>query len=231
VNLVTVIPARGGSKSIPYKNIQLLGGRPLISYTIEYSKKCSYISHTVVSTDSILIAKKAKEYGAEVPFLRPSNISGDDIQDYPVMLHALNSLEILYSKKIDAVVLLRPTSPLRPENLIERAVKILEALPECTSIRSVITSDQHPYRQWIMNDNFIEGYVNDVEEPFNLPRQILPELFFQTGDLELVKRETLHGGSVSGNRVAPLIIKSEEMFDIDYIEDLRIAELKLGDDK
>lgn len=229
MNLVTIIPARGGSKSIPLKNIQLLNGKPMIAYSIEYSKNCTSISHTVVSTDSENIASIAKEFNAEVPFLRPAEISGDEIQDFPVIRHALNELENKYQKQIDAIVWLRPTSPLRPPNLIERAIEILESFPECTSIRSVVKSKEHPYRQWFLQGSVIEGVIQDrgVNEPFNLPRQKLPDVYFQSGDIEVVRRDTILKGSMSGNKVAPLIMQQDEMLDIDHLDDLRGAEFKL----
>jgi CMP-N,N'-diacetyllegionaminic acid synthase len=233
MNLVTVIPARGGSKSIPFKNIKLLNGEPLISYSINYSLKCPLISHTVVSTDSDEICSIAKEFNAQVPFIRPVEISGDDVEDYPVIYHALNNIETIYGLRVDAIVWLRPTSPLRPPNLIERSMKILKSFPECSSIRSVIKSKEHPYRQWAQNGPFIEGVIQnkDINEPFNLPRQKLPDIYFQSGDIEVIKRETIIKGSISGDKVVPLIINQNEMLDIDHFDDLKIAEKKLFDDK
>ena len=228
MNIVTVIPARGGSKSIPLKNIQVLNGKPLVAYSIEYSNSCDSVSHTVVSTDSENIANIANKYNAETPFLRPVDISQDETQDFPVIQHALIALEEIYNEKIDAIVWLRPTSPLRPANLIERAVDILRTYPECTSIRSVVKSTEHPYRQWIINGEFIEGVIKEVDEPYNLPRQKLPDVYFQSGDIEVVRRETILNGSMSGGKVAPLFLEQEEMLDIDHFEDLRNAELKFA---
>ena len=232
MNLVTVIPARGGSKSIPLKNIQLLKGKPLLTYSIGYSKSCSLVSHTIVSTDSEEIASIAKQYGAEVPFIRPAVISGDEVEDFPVIEHALYALESIYQEKIDAIAWLRPTSPLRPVLLIERAVELLEKFPECTSIRSVVESSEHPYRQWLWQDGFIASAVDcrETNEPFNLPRQKLPNMFFQSGDIEVVRRDTIVNGSMSGQKVAPIIMRQNEMLDIDHFDDLLDAELKLVDE-
>ena len=232
MNIVTVIPARKGSKSIPLKNIQLLNDKPLLSYSIVYSTKCPLISHTVVSTDSNRIAKISREFGAEVPFIRPDDIAQDDTQDFPVIRHALEQLEERYMKKIDAIAWLRPTSPLRPEGLIERAVRILEKNPDCTSVRSVVGSSEHPYRQWLSDGKTIKSVVSDlhVYEPYNIPRQQLPDVYFQSGDLELVRREAIISGSISGNKVMPLIIEQGEMLDIDHYSDLRSAETKISHD-
>jgi len=226
MNIVTVIPARGGSKSIPLKNIQLLNGKPLVAYTIEYSNQCNLVSHTVVSTDSDAISDIAKTYNAEVPFIRPTEISADETQDFPVIKHALITLEKIYQKKIDAIVWLRPTSPLRPKKLIERAVDILKTYPKCTSIRSVVKCTEHPYRQWEMKGDYMEGVIREVNESYNLPRQKLPDVYFQSGDIEVVRRETIINGSMSGDRVAPLLLEQEEMLDIDHYADLQNAELK-----
>lgn len=229
MNLVTVIPARGGSKSIPFKNIQPLNGLPLLAYSIQYSLACPLVSHTVVSTDSRDIGDLALKHGAEVPFMRPDDISGDTTPDFPVVAHALIELEKLYQTTIDAIVWLRPTSPLRPAQLIEAAVKILEEEPECSSIRSVVTSSEHPYRQWVGEGKFISGYVNDVYEPYNLPRQALPPLYFQSGDIEVVRRQTILDGSISGRRVMPLIISRDQMLDIDHLKDLAMAENRINE--
>jgi CMP-N,N'-diacetyllegionaminic acid synthase len=232
MNIITVIPARGGSKSIPFKNIQLLNGKPLISYSINYSLNCPDISHTIVSTDSDEISLIARKFNAEVPFIRPTEISGDDVEDYPVIKHALGIIENIYDQKIDAIVWLRPTSPLRPPNLIERALEILKSYPECSSIRSVVKSKEHPYRQWSPKGDFIQGVIqkNNIDEAFNLPRQKLPDVYFQSGDIEVVRRETIIKGSISGENVAPLLIRQNEMLDIDYLYDLKIAEKKLLDE-
>ena len=229
MNLVTVIPARGGSKSIPFKNIQALNGEPLLSYSIEYSKKCHLVKDTIVSTDSEKIADVAKKYGASVPFLRPKSISGDETQDFPVIHHALEALEKIYGEKIDAIIWLRPTSPLRPSNLIERAVDILTKNPDCTSVRSVVESSEHAYRQWsLLGDGAITGVINSVLEPYNIPRQKLPDVYFQSGDIELVRRDTIINGSITGNKVFPLILEQEEMLDIDYPDDFRSAEKRIN---
>jgi len=233
MNIVTVIPARGGSKSIPLKNIQLLNQKPLISYSISYSQQCPLVSHTVVSTDSKRIAEIAKEFGADAPFIRPAEIAQDDTQDFPVIQHALEQLESIYKTRIDAIAWLRPTSPLRPEGLIERALEILQLNPSCSSVRSVVKSAEHPYRQWLINDGLIESVVKEtgVKEPYNMPRQSLPDVYFQSGDLELVKRDTIVRGSISGDKVMPLIIDRSEMLDIDHFDDLKNAENKVSDGK
>lgn len=227
MNIYVVIPARGGSKSIPKKNIQLLLGRPLIEYSIEYSLKCPLVAHTVVSTDSSEIAKISRNCGAEVPFVRPKELAQDDTQDYPVFIHALKTLEELYNEKIDVIILLRPTSPLRPPCLIEKGIALLKRFPEASSVRSATPSSEHPFRQWRINGDYMVGYETEVFEAYNLPRQQLPPVYFQTGDLEIIRRQTLLENSISGKRILPLIIKPEEMVDIDNMSDWYKAEERL----
>ncbi|OGY46849.1 MAG: hypothetical protein A2840_02725 [Candidatus Buchananbacteria bacterium RIFCSPHIGHO2_01_FULL_47_11b] len=226
MNVYTVIPARAGSKSIPKKNIRLLNGKPLIQYSIDYSLRCPLIARTIVSTDSEEIATIARAGGALVPFIRPNQYAQDDTPDYPVMRHALEALEKEYKETIDVIVLLRPTSPFRPAGLIEQSLKLFEQFPEATSIRAMARAKQHPYRQWKRNGDYVVGYEQAVKEPYNIPRQQLPEVFFQTGDIELVRRETLLGGSVSGDKVLPLEINQRDVVDIDSLSDWEAAERK-----
>ena len=229
-NVCSIIPARGGSKSIPRKNIKLFNGHPLINYSIDYTLSSKSINRTVVSTDDIEIAKISKNLGADVPFIRPQSLGKDLVQDYPVILHALNELEELYKEKIDIIVLLRPTSPLRPSGLIDAGIELLIQHPKATSVRAVSLTKEHPYRQWTLKENYISSFAHsfsDELEPFNLPRQKLPDVFFQTGDIEIVRRETLLGGSISGDHILPLIIDASQVFDIDSQEDFEKAEKNL----
>lgn len=227
MNIYTVIPARGGSKSIPKKNIQPLHGKPLIYYSIRYSLNCLLVSHTVISTDSEEIAEIGRRYGAEVPFIRPAELARDDTPDYPVFRHALDTLEDLRKERIDLIVLLRPTSPLRPPGLIEQGVALLGRFPEASSVRSVTPSSEHPFRQWKINEDYMVGYEKEVFESYNLPRQQLSSVYFQTGDLEIIRRQTLLDGSISGSCVLPLIINSPDVCDIDHQSDLKEAEERL----
>ena len=219
-NIIALIPARFGSKGIKQKNILLFNGKPLLAHSIIYATKSSLISEIIVSTDSKEFANIANEYGARTPFLRPLSLSGDDVQDFPVIEHAVNFLENENNKKIDYVALLRPTSPLRPPNLIEKAYEIIKKNKKGTSVRSVIPTNQHAYRQWFLDDNKIISPMKNIFEPYNIPRQILPKSYFQSGDIEFIKRDTLNQNSVSGKYVLPLILESKDFFDIDTSKDL-----------
>jgi len=222
--ILSVIPAREGSKSIKNKNIRLLNGKPLLCYSIEYALKSILIDKTIVSTDSEHYASISKRCGADVPFIRPKDISGDDVQDYPVIKHALDFFDNK-GEFYDLIVLLRPTSPLRPSGLIEQAYEIFENNSDTSSVRSVTKIKEHPFRAWeIKKDGTMAGYEKSIYEPYNLPRQALPELYFQTGDIEVISRETLINGSVSGLNIQPIIIDYSEMIDIDEASDFLKAE-------
>jgi N-acylneuraminate cytidylyltransferase len=229
VRIVTIIPARGGSKGIKKKNISLLNGKPLLSYAIEYSLKCPLVKRTIVSTDDLEIADIAKKYGADVPFIRPAEYAQDGTPDYPVFKHAADWLEKYEHKMFDIFVLLRPTSPLRPEGLIEKGHRLLKKYPDANSVRTVALCRQHPYRMFKIKGDFIVPVLNDsIFEPYNIPRQKLPDVYFQTGDLEMTRRKTLlEENSISGKNVLPLIISAADMIDIDEQKDLLSASDRL----
>ena len=225
MKIITIIPARSGSKSIPKKNIQLLAGKPLLAHSIEYSLRSKIVSRTIVSTDSEDIANLAVNFGADVPFIRPCCFAEDTSVDYEFMRHALDYFEA-EGEIYDAYVLLRPTSPLRPLGLIEQAALLLEKFTEATSIRCMAQVSEHPYRIWT-GDGPVHPVLDDLYEPYNMPRQSLPKMLFQTGDLEMVRRDTLLNGSVSGGCVYPLLIDHQEMTDIDNWDDLKQANERL----
>ena len=142
------------------------------------------------------------------------------VEDYPVVNHAVNFLENEKKEKIDFIALLRPTSPLRPQNLIEKAYKLLKNNKLGTSVRSVVRVKEHCYRQWFKEGDKLLPFISNVYEPYNLPRQKLPVSFFQSGDIEFIRRNTLKNKSVSGNYVLPLVLNHKDLYDIDTLEDL-----------
>ena len=224
MKLIVIIPARGGSKSLPKKNILPLKGRPLLCHSVDYSLKSKLVTTTIVSTDSQEIADIAKNCGASVPFIRPDEFAQDDTRDYPVIRHALDFFEAR-GQIFDLYILLRPTSPMRPSGLIEKVVEILKDNTNATSVRSMTRIKEHPYRAWRQHDDgSVSGFIDNEIEPYNIPRQELPNLYFQTGDIEAIRRETIINGSVSGDCVFPLIIKHDEMIDIDNESDFNRAE-------
>jgi N-acylneuraminate cytidylyltransferase len=218
-NVLAVIPARSGSKGIKNKNIKKINGIPLLAYSIKYAMKSRLVDKVIVSTDSKKYLNIAKKYGAEVPFLRKKKLSSDHVTDYPVVKDALGQCEKIYKKKYDYIILLRPTSPLREKGLIEKSFKLIKNNPKATSVRSVKKTDNHPYRSWLKKKNYIYGFVKYKYESYNIPRQKLPLVLFQTGDIELIKKKTLLKGTISGTKVIPVMVN--KYFDIDNLDHLK----------
>ncbi len=224
---LVIIPARGGSKSIPRKNIKTFAGYPLIAFSIAAGLASERISRVIVSTDDEEIAEIAKEYGAEVPFLRPEELSKDITPDLPVFQHALEWLQSNDQYQPQIVVQLRPTSPLRRKEHIDQAVLRLLERPDADSIRTICIPFQNPFKMWrIGADGFMQPLISmNISEPYNLPRQALPEVFWQTGYVDAAWSKTmLDKNSMTGDSILPLEIGAEEWIDIDSPDDWIRAE-------
>src|SRR5512134_4019719 len=144
--ILALIPARGGSKGIPRKNIRSFAGYPLIAWSIAAAKQAACVTRIIVSTDDAEIAAVAREYGAETPFLRPAELAQDQTTDLPVFEHVIEWLEANEGYQPDIVIQLRPTSPIRPKDCIDHAVKILMEHTEADCVRGVVTAGQNPYK-------------------------------------------------------------------------------------
>tara|TARA_B100001059_G_C17610676_1_gene464383 strand:- start:9 stop:710 length:702 start_codon:yes stop_codon:yes gene_type:complete len=223
-NILCVIPARSGSKEIKDKNIKKFVNKPLLAHTIKYAEKCNLIFKTIVSTDSVKYAEIARNFGAEVPFIRPKKFSLDSSQDIDFIYHALLNCEKLYKRKFEFTILLRPTSPVRPNGIIEKGLELMTNNPLASSLKAVTISNEHPYRQWVSDGKYIEGYEKSLCEPYNLPRQKLPTVYYSAGDLEIIRRDTIISGSVSGKKIIPLILEKNQVVDIDSEKDWKNAE-------
>jgi N-acylneuraminate cytidylyltransferase len=218
--ILALIPARGGSKGIPRKNIRGFAGYPLIAWSIAAGLQAHTVNRVIVSTDDGEIASVAREYGAETPFLRPPELSQDRTTDLPVFEHALKWLEDIESYKPDIVIQLRPTSPIRPKDCVDSAVRILMESPDADCVRGVVTAAQNPYKMWRFH-----GYdkpmkplldVEGIKEPYNAPRQILPPVYWQTGHIDAIRTSTIsRKHSLTGNTIYPLVIDSRYTVDID----------------
>ncbi len=228
VEILAVIPARGGSKSIPRKNIKPFAGYPLIAYSIAAGLQSEAVTRTIVSTDSEEIGKVAQEYGAEVPFLRPAEYSQDDTSDLPVFEHALNWLACEEDYHPQVVVQLRPTSPVRPKKCVDDAVNLLLSSPEADSVRGVVMAGQNPYKMWQIDNKgklipLIK--VEGIDEPYNVPRQELSPVYWQTGHIDAIRpRCILEKKSMSGKTILPLIIDPIYTVDIDTEFDWQLGE-------
>lgn len=228
MEILALIPARGGSKSIPRKNIKLLAGHPLVAYSIAAALHSKLVTRTIVSTDDEEIARVVRQYGAETPFLRPAEYAMDNTTDLPVFTHALGWLKENEAYQPDVVVQLRPTSPIRPLGCIDQAVQVLVDHPEADSVRGVIPSGQNPYKMWLIDDRgrmvpLLE--LPSITEPFNAPRQALPQTYWQTGHIDAVRYSTIVSkSSLSGSVIYPLFIDQRYAIDIDTLLDWQNAE-------
>jgi N-acylneuraminate cytidylyltransferase len=227
VEVLALIPARGGSKSIPRKNILPFAGRPLIAYSIAAGLSAETVTRVVVSTDDEEIAAISREYGAETPFMRPLEFARDETPDLPVFQHALDWLSDFEAYEPDIVVQLRPTSPFRRVIHIDEAVYRLIGHPEADSVRTVCIPFQNPFKMWRIGP---DGYMRPLletqyKEPYNLPRQALPEVYWQTGYVDAAWADTiLDKNSMTGDRILPLVIDPSEWIDIDSPDDWQRSE-------
>jgi len=222
--ILALIPARGGSKGIPRKNIRTFAGYPLVAWSIAAGLQAKSVSRVIVSTDDEEIAAVAREYGADVPFMRPRELAQDRTTDLPVFEHALKWLEDTEAYKPGIVVQLRPTSPIRPMDCVDGAVRILAEHPDADSVRGVVPAAQNPYKMWRFN-----GYekpmkplleVEGITEPYNAPRQILPPAYWQTGHIDAIRTSTITSKqSLTGSVVYPLVIDPRYTVDIDTLAD------------
>ena len=225
--VLAIIPARGGSKGIPRKNILDFSGHPLLTYSIAAGLNAKSINRVIVSTDDMEIAEIARCYGAEIPFLRPAQYAQDNTPDLPVFVHALQWLIRHEDYRPDVVVHLRPTSPLRRVKQIDASVQLLLDHPKADSVRTVITPSQNPFKMWTIQANgFLKPLIKTKrQEAYNLPRQALPKVFWQTGYMDAIRTSTiLEKHSMTGNRILPLVLNPSDWIDIDTPDDWQKAE-------
>ena len=223
---MALIPARGGSVGIPRKNIRVVAGKPLIAYTIADALASKRIRRTVVTTDDEEIAAIARRYGAEVPFMRPKELAQNLSPDIFSFQHALRWLKENEGYEPEIIVNLRPTCPIRTVETIDSAIEALIEHPQADSLRSVSWPLQTPYKMWKVQNGYLKPLLTlkGAKEPYNLPRQILPEIFWQNGYIDIVRPRVVQKGFMSGRRILPFVIRNEEWVEIDYEEDLQRAE-------
>ncbi|GAB4422901.1 MAG: N-acylneuraminate cytidylyltransferase [Anaerolineales bacterium] len=223
--ILALIPARGGSKGIPRKNIRDFAGYPLLAWSVAAGLKADLVTRVIVSTDDDEIAAIARAYGAETPFMRPKVFAQDDTTDLPVFEHALAWLKENENYHPDLVVQLRPTSPFRPNGLVDHAVRILLEHADADCVRGVVTAGQNPHKMWRLPDgengpmkNLLD--VDDIPEPYNAPRQSLPPVYWQTGHIDAIRTSSiLEKKSLTGDVIYPLVIDSRYTIDIDNLSD------------
>jgi CMP-N-acetylneuraminic acid synthetase len=225
-NVLGIIPARGGSKGIPNKNLVPLCGRPLLAYTADAVKESARLTRTVVSTDNQRVADCATSLGLEVPFMRPSSLAGDEVPMLQVLQHAVEALEA-EGFNADIVVLLQPTSPLRRGEHIDAAVTWLERAGGDSVVSVVEVPHQfNPTSVLRIDDGLLKPFL---EAPTAMRRQDKPRVYARNGPAVVaVKASVLKGGSLYGAQTWPLGMTPEDSLDIDTIWDLRLVEWVLS---
>ena len=224
MNYIALICARGGSKGLPDKNIRPLGGKPLISWSIDIAKKVDRISKVIVSTDSEGIVKIAKKYGAEVPFIRPIELAQDNSPEWLVWKHALEYLSKNKQMKIDALVIIPPTAPLRHVDDINNCLDEFEK-GQVDIVITVSEAHRNPYFNMIVNNK--DGYSSLVIQPESriTRRQDAPVVFDMTTVAYVVRPQFLkESSSIFSGRVKSVCIPQDRAIDIDTLLDFKIAE-------
>jgi CMP-N-acetylneuraminic acid synthetase len=215
-----LIPARGGSKRIPNKNLARLGGKPLIAYTVEAALATPRLSRVVVSTDSPRIAAYARTLGAEAPFLRPAFIAGDRSPVLAAVRHAVSWVE-REGTQVDAVVLLQPTSPFRSKEHIAASIARYETTSADT-LTAVCPTRRHPYYAWTTDGRGMLRPFFSLRHQ-SMPSQHLPAAFAENGAIYIVRRSQIDAGSLYGHRIVPFIMDCRFSLDIDTPADLAQA--------
>ncbi len=228
MKVLAIIPARGGSKGVPGKNYKLLGNSPLIAYTIEKANKSIYFSKVIVSTDSDEIAKIAKQFGAEVPFIRPNHLATDEASSISVVMHALDFFE-KQNEFFDAICLLQPTSPFRYNGFIDLAIKkfIDDDVDALVSVLPV-PHEYNPHWVFKQNSNGMLQIATGEKEIIKR-RQDLPPAYFRDGSIYITKTSVIKSGSFYGSKLSYIENDPEFYVNIDTLKDWEIAEAKLKD--
>lgn len=227
MKILGIIPARGGSKGVHKKNIQHLGPKPLIAYTIEAAQQATQLHAFIVSTDDEEIAKVAESAGADVPFIRPKGLATDSARAIPVLQHALTEMENRHQITYDAILMLQPTTPFRTSADIDQAVVLLKKNDADSVISVVDVQGHHPARMkyleqgQLIDPDFCETYENQ-------PRQELRPMYLRNGAIYLTRRETLLNNSLKGNKCMALIMDSARSVNIDTPADFSYAEYLLN---
>ena len=229
MRVLALIPARGGSKGIPRKNLNMMAGKPLVQYTIERALEASRVDRTVVSTDDEEIAAVASRCGAEVPFSRPKELSGDNSPEWPMMEHCLDFLEREEGWRADLLVYLRPTMPLRNPGDIDEAVATLVSRPDLDCVRTTRPAPYPPYWMYRRDEDGLMEPFDPSVKPYQYSyRQDLPEVICADGAIDVTRVEVLRKiQRTSGGRVFALHREEKCCVDIDTAEDWEFCEYLL----
>jgi CMP-N-acetylneuraminic acid synthetase len=225
IRTLGIIPARGGSKTIPKKNIRLLNGKPLIAHAIEAGLKSKYLNRIVVSTDSEEIGEIAQKYGAEFMFLRPKELAGDSTGDLPIIQHALEWLEKNERESVDKIIYLRPTTPFKTSQTIDACILKMEE-NEYSGLRTVtrVGGVHHPYWMYKSEQAILKPFCPEIDIKNYYQRQLLPECFRLNGVVDLMLSRTIMTHDLYGDKIGYLELSERESIDIDGEFDFDLAE-------
>lgn len=225
-NCVAFIFARGGSKGVPGKNIRMLGGIPLIAHSIKMAQSCSFIKQVIVSTDDHNISKVAKDFGAEVPFIRPAELAGDHSSEYDAWKHAINEYKKIYQKNIDVFISLPPTSPLRNREDIKNCYdEYLNS--EADMVITIKEASRSPFFNMVkIDNNGWSGLVNLAPDGHRyIRRQDVPPVYDMTTVAYVSSPDfILNSDSIFDGRIKSVLVPEERALDIDTMFDFRVAE-------
>lgn len=222
--IIGIITARGGSKGLPGKNIKLLGGKPLIAYTIETALECSFLSDVIVSTDDRLIANIARQYGANVPFIRPKELATDTAGHFEVIEHALKFMENKKGFTYDYVVIFQPTSPFRTVDDVYLTIsKLVENRADSAFSVCEVDPTYHPIKMKRVEKDLLLPY--SMEEEIGVRRQDLPIVYKRSGAVYVTKRSLLiNKKRLFGDFIVGHVVPKERSIDIDTEVDWMVAE-------
>ena len=232
-NCIAFIFARGGSKGVPRKNIRDLDGMPLIAYSIRVAHECPSISRVVVSTDDEEIADVALKYGAEVPFMRPAELAGDDSREHEAWKHAIKAFEETCEERVDIFVSLPPTSPLRSVDDVENGIREY-ITTKADVVITVKTAARNPYFNMVRND--AEGFSRLVclqaDGTRYTRRQDAPEIYDMT-TVAYVSNASyiLRSDSIFSGKVRSVLVPDKRALDIDTMLDFEFAEFLLNQEE
>ena len=229
MKIIAVIPARSGSKGVPDKNIKMLVKKPLIAYSISAAIKSKLIDRVIVSTDSEKYASISKDYGAEVPFLRPAELAGDSSSDYDFVKHLLDWLSENEGNMPDYIIHLRPTTPLRDPSILDSAIEKFMNNGEATSLRSAHEMSETAYKQFELEDKYFKTICTgsfDLDKANN-SRQSFPKTYSPNGYVDILRTShILENHLLHGNRVMGYV--TDFTIEIDTIEDFAFLEWQLN---
>ena len=226
-----IIPARGGSKGLPGKNIKCLNGIPLLAYTIQAAQNSKYIDSIVVSTDSESIAEVSKQYGVAVPFLRPAKLATDESPSCDAIIHVFDKVKDIENQIYDLFILLQPTSPFRSAKHIDESIEKYDSEALLTSLVSISKVSKSPYWMKIINEN---GHLINLlkEETTATRRQDLPEVYVMNGAIYISETERYKKlKNFDSTRMGYYLMDEQSSLDIDTIKDFNWAEMLIKEEK